>query len=338
MHHCPCLFGVSGGLKLFGWRNNRQSFWKRTCRHIGSQESIDACSSSYLCWLSSIGNSTEYHWHGSRAGSCGNWNWSLISFSASVHLRDLTCQGMPALWILIKPQCTFWCTSWSHLQATQARRCGCNTCQLFRIKGRNYSRSWNSTSRWQSLHAICIQWSIHPCRLLFDAENSRLRCGVLQIRGTLGSLNQLVICIGILSALLTNIVVSAMEWRTMFYIATVPAALLAVGEHPMKPMFEIWSSSLALDCILILKWYTGAFDPSSYSWHTFGSLAVIAEAFSTYPTCWSELAFAFACDIALWRFWAKIWTDLYGEWIYLYKTALTEGILGDLERWIPIHY
>lgn len=53
-----------------------------------------------------------------------------------------------------------------------------------------------------------------------------------QVRGTLGSLNQLVICIGILAALLTNIVVPATEWAIMFYVAAIPAALLAIGEPP----------------------------------------------------------------------------------------------------------
>ena len=54
--------------------------------------------------------------------------------------------------------------------------------------------------------------------------------GFLQIRGTLGSLNQLVICIGILFALLVNVLIPPANWRYMFYIAVVPAVLLTLGE------------------------------------------------------------------------------------------------------------
>jgi len=48
-------------------------------------------------------------------------------------------------------------------------------------------------------------------------------------RGALGSVNQLVICIGILGALLANVALPASAWRTMFGAAAVPAALLGVG-------------------------------------------------------------------------------------------------------------
>lgn len=51
-----------------------------------------------------------------------------------------------------------------------------------------------------------------------------------RIRGTLGALNQLCICLGILGALLVNVVVPAAAWRTMFQAAAAPAALLGLGE------------------------------------------------------------------------------------------------------------
>lgn len=49
-------------------------------------------------------------------------------------------------------------------------------------------------------------------------------------RGTLGSLNQLMICLGILAALVVNVALPVTSWRTMFMLATAPAALLFLGE------------------------------------------------------------------------------------------------------------
>uniref|UniRef100_A0A7R9YSH1 Major facilitator superfamily (MFS) profile domain-containing protein n=1 Tax=Chlamydomonas euryale TaxID=1486919 RepID=A0A7R9YSH1_9CHLO len=49
------------------------------------------------------------------------------------------------------------------------------------------------------------------------------------IRGALGTLNQLMICVGILTALGVNVVLPAESWRTMFLIGAVPAAALALG-------------------------------------------------------------------------------------------------------------
>lgn len=49
------------------------------------------------------------------------------------------------------------------------------------------------------------------------------------LRGALGSVNQLMICIGILAALLVNVFIPAASWRAMFVLSALPAALLAVG-------------------------------------------------------------------------------------------------------------
>uniref|UniRef100_A0A2P2M5R2 Major facilitator superfamily (MFS) profile domain-containing protein n=1 Tax=Rhizophora mucronata TaxID=61149 RepID=A0A2P2M5R2_RHIMU len=52
-----------------------------------------------------------------------------------------------------------------------------------------------------------------------------------EVRGTLGSVNQLFICIGILLALVAGLPLAGnpIWWRTMFGIAAVPAILLALG-------------------------------------------------------------------------------------------------------------
>ncbi|KAL2896345.1 Plastidic glucose transporter 4 [Bienertia sinuspersici] len=51
------------------------------------------------------------------------------------------------------------------------------------------------------------------------------------IRGALGSVNQLFICIGILAALVAGLPLAGnpLWWRTMFGIATIPSVLLAIG-------------------------------------------------------------------------------------------------------------
>ncbi|KAK9683189.1 hypothetical protein RND81_10G122100 [Saponaria officinalis] len=52
-----------------------------------------------------------------------------------------------------------------------------------------------------------------------------------EIRGALGSVNQLFICIGILAALVAGLPLAGnpLWWRTMFGIATIPSILLALG-------------------------------------------------------------------------------------------------------------
>jgi MFS family permease len=55
------------------------------------------------------------------------------------------------------------------------------------------------------------------------------------MRGTLGSLNQLMICLGILAALVVNVALPVTSWRTMFMLAAVPAALLFLGKMQTIP-------------------------------------------------------------------------------------------------------
>ncbi|WP_373385786.1 MFS transporter, partial [Klebsiella pneumoniae] len=51
------------------------------------------------------------------------------------------------------------------------------------------------------------------------------------MRGALGSVNQLFICIGILAALVAGLPLAGnpLWWRTMFVIAVVPSILMALG-------------------------------------------------------------------------------------------------------------
>ena len=50
-----------------------------------------------------------------------------------------------------------------------------------------------------------------------------------RLRGTLGSINQLLICVGILGALLVNVALPASAWRAMFGVSALPAVLLGLG-------------------------------------------------------------------------------------------------------------
>ncbi|KAJ8761223.1 hypothetical protein K2173_001279 [Erythroxylum novogranatense] len=70
-----------------------------------------------------------------------------------------------------------------------------------------------------------------------------------EIRGALGSVNQLFICIGILLALVAGLPLAGnpIWWRTMFGIAAVPAILLAVGMafSPESPRWLFQQGKLA---------------------------------------------------------------------------------------------
>ncbi|CAG9466782.1 unnamed protein product [Pedinophyceae sp. YPF-701] len=60
------------------------------------------------------------------------------------------------------------------------------------------------------------------------------------IRGALGSTNQLSICLGILGALVINVVLPATAWRTMMGAAMVPAAVLGLGMLLLSPESPRW--------------------------------------------------------------------------------------------------
>ena len=63
------------------------------------------------------------------------------------------------------------------------------------------------------------------------------------VRGALGSVNQLVICVGILGALVANVCLPVTAWRTMFAATAVPAALLALGMGLLAPESPRWLAS-----------------------------------------------------------------------------------------------
>ncbi|KAK1357493.1 Plastidic glucose transporter 4 [Heracleum sosnowskyi] len=62
-----------------------------------------------------------------------------------------------------------------------------------------------------------------------------------EIRGTLGSANQISICVGILAALVAGLPLAAnpLWWRTMFGIAAIPSVLLALG-MTISPESPVW--------------------------------------------------------------------------------------------------
>lgn len=61
-----------------------------------------------------------------------------------------------------------------------------------------------------------------------------------KVRGTLGSINQLMICLGILAALVVNVALPTTEWRTMFWIAVIPAVIMGFGAPTFPHMYYIY--------------------------------------------------------------------------------------------------
>lgn len=55
-----------------------------------------------------------------------------------------------------------------------------------------------------------------------------------KLRGALGSLNQLMICLGILGALVANVALPAAAWRDMFMLAVAPAVVLFLGARARR--------------------------------------------------------------------------------------------------------
>jgi len=68
-----------------------------------------------------------------------------------------------------------------------------------------------------------------------------------KIRGTLGTVNQLMICIGILVALLVNVAMPVTAWRTMFLLAVAPALILGFGMlgAPESPRWLLTNKQVA---------------------------------------------------------------------------------------------
>lgn len=67
-----------------------------------------------------------------------------------------------------------------------------------------------------------------------------------RIRGTLGSINQLMICLGILAALVVNVLLPTTAWRTMFWIAVIPAAILGFGAP--SPCLYCYTLETVISC------------------------------------------------------------------------------------------
>ena len=67
------------------------------------------------------------------------------------------------------------------------------------------------------------------------------------MRGALGSVNQLVICLGILGALLVNVVYPPTAWRAMLWLSAVPAIVLGIGALPTCTIcaWGLWCGSLS---------------------------------------------------------------------------------------------
>ena len=98
----------------------------------------------------------------------------------------------------------------------------------------------------------------------------RLQISPTHLRGTLGSINQLCICLGILAALLVNVALPAAAWRTMFALSALPGALLGVGEWAAAAM-------LAAGAVLLL--------PRRSADRSSSSLCVRYWKLSTTPGC-----------------------------------------------------
>lgn len=78
-----------------------------------------------------------------------------------------------------------------------------------------------------------------------------------RLRGTLGSVNQLMICIGILAALTVNVFIPSTSWRSMFFLATFPAVLLGAGMVfcPESPSWlSLKGESHAAESVAIKLW------------------------------------------------------------------------------------
>ena len=107
------------------------------------------------------------------------------------------------------------------------------------------------------------------------------------VRGALGSVNQLVICVGILGALVANVCLPATAWRTMFAAAAVPAALLALGMSVVAPESPRWLASegkVAEAASAASKLFGGAASSSSIEAYVEAGKGAVADAVSKVTT------------------------------------------------------
>ena len=77
------------------------------------------------------------------------------------------------------------------------------------------------------------------------------------LRGTLGSVNQLVICFGILGALVCNIVLPATQWRTIFALTAIPPVLLFLGKSivDLQPILQVMLYDCIAACVIVCSMY-----------------------------------------------------------------------------------
>jgi hypothetical protein len=89
---------------------------------------------------------------------------------------------------------------------------------------------------------LTLQWCLGTSRTMFRTwlhqvcVCTHMQIAPTRMRGALGALNQLVICIGILSVLCVNVALPVTQWRTFFLLGAVPAVLLFLGRPTVLPV------------------------------------------------------------------------------------------------------
>ncbi|KAF5202734.1 Plastidic glucose transporter [Thalictrum thalictroides] len=136
-----------------------------------------------------------------------------------------------------------------------------------------------------------------------------------EIRGALGSVNQLFICVGILAALVAGLPLAGnpLWWRTMFGVAVVPSILLALGMAfaPESPrwLFQqgrtseaetaiktLWGKERVAEVMHELRAGSqGSIEPEAGWWRTMFGVAVV-------PSILLALGMAFAPESPRWLF------------------------------------
>lgn len=94
------------------------------------------------------------------------------------------------------------------------------------------------------------------------ADVMLLQVAPTHLRGTLGSVNQLVICFGILGALVCNIALPATQWRTIFALTAIPAVLLFLGRLALVKICPVHHAAEQLKCTKACACYLPIFASS----------------------------------------------------------------------------